>query len=574
MKPAVIYCRVSGERDEKTASLTTQEQACREEAKKRGYSVIGAFHERHSGAELYERKILSDIREMIRGGQAKALLVYETDRLSRKQAHLWILAEEITGSGAELICVNEPFEDTPEGRFMLSVRGYLAEVEREKIRERTGRGRRAKIESGRLVGQGGSKYGYRFLTELRNGKQINAGIRRTEDSEAEIVRRIFNSAAAGGSTRQIAIGLNKDGVPTPSQSLGKTYKASHWSDAVVRAIIRDAAYTGKEVAGRVRVDPRTKERVKIPKDQLVILPDTTPQIVSEETWLRANQVIDSIRERCRTNNKKEFVTLRGMVVCGACGYGMTLQLSRHTTKSGEKTVYRFFRCRDGQKLRVKECRMPVIHERKLTDAVWDEFVQIIKKPKFWEDVRSRYTEDVLNQEQLQKDRAYHAGVIEECDAGMERLARQLAKGDIKDDEALRRVYSEYEERKVKHLQAIEEIDSRSDNLKGNLNKIVRLLISAEEIQEYQKIVDKLEKELIDKAKQIVVEGIGIAMDRIAAPEIRRKVLEGFNVRVVVLESGGRKGIPKFRLEIAGVEVSADEPEQKVCVAAASHLTKP
>jgi hypothetical protein len=45
--------------------------------------------------------------------------------------------------------------------------------------------------------------------------RINVGDREINQDEAEIVRRIFREFASGKSPRQIAHGLNRDGIPAP-----------------------------------------------------------------------------------------------------------------------------------------------------------------------------------------------------------------------------------------------------------------------------------------------------------------------------------------------------------------------
>jgi resolvase-like protein len=61
-------------------------------------------------------------------------------------------------SGVEFLTM--PREESPEGRLLLNVRAVVSEFEREKIRERTLRGKREKARRGLIVA-GPTPFGYR-----------------------------------------------------------------------------------------------------------------------------------------------------------------------------------------------------------------------------------------------------------------------------------------------------------------------------------------------------------------------------------------------------------------------------
>ena len=89
------------------------------------------------------------------------IVAYAVDRLSRSQNHIGILFDEFETSGVTLAFVTERFEDTAGGRFILAARAFIAEVEREKIAERTMRGKEERARSGRIPqATGRGMYGY------------------------------------------------------------------------------------------------------------------------------------------------------------------------------------------------------------------------------------------------------------------------------------------------------------------------------------------------------------------------------------------------------------------------------
>src|SRR5829696_2806930 len=154
-----IYTRVSSSRQEdEGTSLVTQLERCRDLARTQGWKIVGEYSDTHTGTDLHERTGVTDLRSALRAGNFGVVLCYAVDRLSRNQAHVYILAEEIERYGARLEFVTEDFEQSAVGKFIRSAKAFAAEVEHEKIRERTVRGRIQRVESGKLLPGGKPLY--------------------------------------------------------------------------------------------------------------------------------------------------------------------------------------------------------------------------------------------------------------------------------------------------------------------------------------------------------------------------------------------------------------------------------
>lgn len=168
-----IYCRVSSAGQEDKYSLSTQEASCRAYAEAHGYSVAGVYQDVHTGAELWERPQLATVRGMIERGAVNAVIAYAIDRLSRKQAHIAIIADECERARVALLFVTEEFEQTPVGVLIRNVKAFAAELEREKTRERTARGHLARVQSGKLRPGSRPLYGYRWRDGTKGAYEID-----------------------------------------------------------------------------------------------------------------------------------------------------------------------------------------------------------------------------------------------------------------------------------------------------------------------------------------------------------------------------------------------------------------
>ena len=241
-KRALIYARVSSdEQGEHGYSIQTQIDAMQKYSDDHGLIVVRVFQENHTGAEL-DRPELESARAMLERNEADALVVYSSDRLTRNLAHSIILREEFQAAGIELHTVSRGIsENTAEGRLTENVEAVIAEYEREKIRERSRRGRRAKAASGKWVGTGYAPFGYKSIG-MRKDKELIV-----DDEEAAIVRLIFqlylgDDENAPISYTKIARKLTADGIKPPGGAGGP---GRGWYEKTVRAVISRRAYIGE-----------------------------------------------------------------------------------------------------------------------------------------------------------------------------------------------------------------------------------------------------------------------------------------------------------------------------------------
>jgi len=99
--------------------------------------VTRVYREVHTGAELFERAELTQLREAMRQREFDILLVHALDRLSRKQTHQGLILSEAEYAGVQWVSVMEDVDDSPQGQILRAVIGGMAELERLKLAERT-----------------------------------------------------------------------------------------------------------------------------------------------------------------------------------------------------------------------------------------------------------------------------------------------------------------------------------------------------------------------------------------------------------------------------------------------------
>ncbi len=381
-----IYARVStGSQEQDGTSLDTQEASCRRYAAAEGYVVSSVYREVHTGADLFERSQLSALREVVRRGEVDVVLAHALDRLTRNQAHLGVILSEAEYAGVAVELVTERLEDTPEGRLLQSVRGFVAEVERLKITERTQRGIRARAESGKLLPGQKALYGYRWRDAKKTGYDL-------DPSTAQVVRRIYDLALRGAPIRTIARTLTAEGIPTP------TGRRPLWEPPTVHHILRHPAYTGQGIAFRYRY-PKTKRhgtgpsREFRPSDEQILLPSgTVPPIVTADEQAAVLARLEANKTQATRNNRSPEANLlrSGIVRCGYCG--LTMIVERRAERSDR------YRCNPRNADR-HGCPGIKIEALSLDQAVWNRVSTVLKDPGIIaSEVERRRGADISGQE--------------------------------------------------------------------------------------------------------------------------------------------------------------------------------
>jgi site-specific DNA recombinase len=446
-KVALIYCRVStAKQEDEGTSLDSQEKANIEEAKRRGYVVGQVYKEVYSGTELYDRPLLSRVREEIRSGRYQALVVHCTDRLNRNPIHTGIIAEECERYGVELIFVTEVFDNSPEGALLRYMKGYAAQVEREKIRERIIRGKRERFLQGKLNRAGTDLYGYR-----RNAEATKRAI---VPHEAKVIRQIFEWALEGIGQHTIAKRLNERGVRPPSFGK-KNYKdgrLARWGKGQVSRILREPAYRGETIGWRWKSNGLHKNVGRRPEQDHIKLPEgVSPRIISDELWYGAQARIAQNYAAANTRNERQPFLLRGLIVCGKCGRSMYSEL--------EHRITRIYRC-SSRIYNAKPCGGKRVNANFIEQKVWARVLAFLSNPDVAQEELERLESESAD-DSLRFDLDAAQKRMESIDRRIRTLVRKLA---TVDDEDVERVFDQeigrLKEEKGQTARIIEDIETR------------------------------------------------------------------------------------------------------------------
>jgi len=320
-----------------------------------------AYREVYTGTELWERPHLNELREAIRQHAVAVVIAYAIDRLSRDPVHLGVILNEAEHHGVLVEFVTEPLDNTPEGQLIRFVRGYAAKVEAEKIRERSLRGKRARIQAGRLHNHGPELYGYR--------RDKAAGIRTVYEPEAVIVQQIFQWYVHEHlAFRAIVRRLNDQGIPSPGVHKFRYSDPAHrprWGRTQLLRILREPTYKGDAIGWRYAQGGRRR-----PETEWIRLPTgTAPAINPAALWEAAATRLGVNRGEDTRNAIRPYL-LRGRIVCAVCHQTMYTEMGR-----GRRT----YRCSSRDKVG-GACGGKLVRADDVEAWVWTQVSAILHDP--------------------------------------------------------------------------------------------------------------------------------------------------------------------------------------------------
>jgi DNA invertase Pin-like site-specific DNA recombinase len=290
-----IYARISQDRDGDGLGVLRQLVDCREEAKRRGWTVAGEYVDddisAYSGKQRPAyRRMLEDVRD----GTRDAVIVWHLDRLHRRPIELEEFVQTCTAAGvAHVVTLHGDFNlGSGDGLLVARLLSAVAANESDSKRRR-GRRKSLEIAEAGKPHMGGPRafgYGPDKITPV--------------SEEAAAIVEASERALAGESLPSICRWLADSDVRTVS---GKP-----WRTPVLRQLLLNPRYAGYRTS-----------------HGQVVGPAVWPAILSKE---QSERLRDTLTDPARrTNRSARNYLLSGMCRCGLCGNKM-FSMMHYTTR--------------------------------------------------------------------------------------------------------------------------------------------------------------------------------------------------------------------------------------------------
>jgi len=407
MTKAAIYARYSSS-NQREASIEDQVRLCQERAAREGWTVSQTYTDHAiSGASLIRpgiQALMSDAQ----GGKFDLVIAESLDRISRDQEDIAGLYKRLTFAGVQIITLSEG----PISELHIGLKGTMGALYLKDLADKTRRGLRGRVEDGKSGG--GNSYGYDVVKSFTDAGDPERGQRTINETEAAIVRRIFNDYAAGKSPRAIAMALNRLKIPGPSAS--KKAKGG-WGPSTINGnwrrgtgILNNELYIGRLIWNRLSYvkNPDTGKRVSRlnPESEWIIKDVPELRIIDDALWEKVKARQNGLRKETAFHDRQRPRKLLSYLLkCGNCGGGFSKVSEHHY---GCSTARNKGTC--GNRLTVRQDELEGLVLAALQSRLMD--------PALCEEFCEEYTR-YLNTLRSEKNASLNAGKAE-----LAKLARQ------------------------------------------------------------------------------------------------------------------------------------------------------
>jgi len=287
-----LYARYSTDKQDEL-SIEVQLTHCRAEIAKQGWTETLCFTDQAQSAATLHRPGIQALIAAAKSGQVDIIYADAMDRLSRSQADIATLFEQLRFLGIQIVTRTEG----PLNTMLIGMKGTMNADALSVISTKTRDALRHRFQMGK--NPGGLAYGYRTKIEHDgNGERIR-GLVEVDPTQAPIVIRILEDYVAGRSPDSIAKQLNREGVPPPRSGKRDTkpsIRPPMWSANTITGniqrgtgLLNNIRYIGQRPFEKqaFRKNPETGKRhaflnTEDKQQQPISVPEL--RIVSDELW--------------------------------------------------------------------------------------------------------------------------------------------------------------------------------------------------------------------------------------------------------------------------------------------------
>ena len=452
-KITALYCRLSQDdgREGESNSIANQKEILSAFAKQHGLLHPQFFVDDGVSGTTFARPDFQRMEAMAEAGQIGTIVVKDLSRFGRNYLEVGQYLEiKYPTLGIRFIAIQENVDTASNtGTELMPFSNIFNEWYAAQTSKKIRAVWASKAANGKRVG---STVPYGYVKDANDRE-----IWHIDEPAAAVVRKIFNLCLDGNGPQEIARILEAEKIPTPTEYFKEKGVGTanplpkipcRWESSTVVHILENRHYTGCIVNFKTtKVSYKVHKKVDRPIAEQQIIPDMQPAIISEETWLRVQELRKNKRRPTATGRTSPF---SGLVFCADCSAKLYFCASKSTKPNQE-----WFCCSNYKSGR-GSCKIHyirnVVLEKIVSEAISDlcTFVRC-HESEFVEIMEQR--QNGIKNASLQKMRKAVADAekrIAEIDRMMIRIYEDNVNSKISDDRfyAMRDQY-EAEQRKLK-----------------------------------------------------------------------------------------------------------------------------
>ena len=358
MQKFFLYARKSTDvEDKQVLSIDAQLTELRLFAREQNLDVVEEFIEKQS-AKIPGRPIFGQMLKRIERGEVSGIVSWHPDRLARNSVDGGQIVYFLDiGKIASLKFPSHWFENTPQGKFSLSMAFVQSKYYVDSLSENTKRGLRQKVRMGIFPSQ--APVGY--LNDSRTKTIV------VEKKKSRIVRLAFEKYVKGNMRLEdVSNFLAKSGVTTRTGKRISKTKASF--------ILSNPFYIGLfKYGGEIHEGKHEP-------------------IISKKLFDEAQEML-KYRGQPERKPQNEPQPYCGLISCASCGMMITGEYKVKKQKNGNTHEYIYYHCT--KKRKDFDCPEPCIRQEELDRQLSSE-IQKVSLPKDWAEELLKMAEKDFN----------------------------------------------------------------------------------------------------------------------------------------------------------------------------------
>ena len=500
-KITALYCRLSVDDEKKDAesnSITNQKQILLDYCQKQGFTNTMFFVDDGISGTSFERGGFQQMQKMVEEGKICRVIVKDLSRFGREMVEAGRLTQIVYPSlGVTFISLHENVNSTTgEGMEMLPFYNIFNEWYAAQTSKKIRAVWQSKAENGKRVSP---TVPFGYVKDLNDKEKWLI-----DEPAAEVVRKIYALCLAGRGPLQIAKQLEKENILVPSayyESVGSTHAQKvpsdycKWDQKTVVGILENRQYTGCAVNFKsTTVSYKVHKKIHNAKEDYQIIPNMQEPIISEEQWLRVQELRKHRRRPTATGRTSLF---SGLVYCADCGAKMHFAAAKSLTRNQEH-----FRCSNYKSGR-GECTVHYIRDVVLEKIVFEAISSLADFVKCHESVflymLAKKTNAMRQKEHKRLELAVEQGTkrIAEIDRLIEKVFEQNASG-ILSDERFSKMLQSYEKEQKALTQEVADSRQTLEEAKQKATDLRLLLRTLREMTEINELTPTLVNSLIER----------------------------------------------------------------------------
>lgn len=354
---AFINARYSTD-NQKADSIEVQVDKCTEWCHEHNIPILGVFADEATSGMKDSRPQYEAMMEQLRLGMADTVVIYDQSRMFRKMTAWFSFRDQLTAMGVSVVSVTQPMI----GKDLRDPTNFLTEGSMALFNQIWAlQSRQKTIEKMRFMARNGQHTGGKPALgyAIENGRLI------INETEAAVVRRIFQEYAAGNSYKQIINGLNADGI--------KTKRGNPFGTNSLHDLLHNEKYIGTLIYGASPYrEDGTRNTHKKDGVDVIRIENAVPQIIDKNIFeVVQKRMGQNKRQQGGRPPQKRDYPLKGKVYCADCKSAMSVAISHGK--------YFYYKC-SGKK-RTHKCNAKPIGVDELENIVINAVRKLLSDPE-------------------------------------------------------------------------------------------------------------------------------------------------------------------------------------------------